>query len=339
MFDGISQPALDGWASGQSAHSVRGGADVMGAFVAGWADAGLHPETFWLGYATGSAAAWHPISPDPNELMSSFYRLFYGPSAASMGRVYQLMSEQAEFWDDSWETVPSTARTPLFGNSYGVFNPPRPESDQTLPPLPMPSGAYLELNRDWSLENAKRLEFASSFLAENDELLDLLRMNMERVEYNHYNLEVFLSVAQLYRQSLQMVLDLGRINGLLKSAAASAGKRDAAETVAALDEALDLAKSIRQQRNAALQDATDTWYKTWFPRVAEANGRRYLDKVDDVKDHHPVRTIDMSYLVYREMLYPLGEWAAQVQAARNSYAEAHHLPVRERTLDWKKTGN
>jgi hypothetical protein len=195
------------------------------------------------------------------------------------------------------------------------------------------------LNRDWSLENAKRLEFASSFLAENDELCDLLRMNMERVEYNHYNLEVFLSVAQLYRQSLQMILDLGRINELLKSAAAAAGKRDAAEAVAALDEALDLAKSIRQQRNAALQDATDTWYKTWFPRVAEANGRRYLDKVDDVKDHHPVRTIDMSYLIYRELLYPLGEWAAQVQAARNAYAEAHHLPVRERTLDWKKTGN
>ena len=87
----------------------------------------------------------------------------------------------------------------------------------------------------------------------------------------------------------------------------------------------------------ALQDATATWYKSWFPRVAEAKGRRYLDKVDDVKDHLPVRTVDMSYLVDRELLYPLDDWAAQVQSVRNGYAAAHHLPARD--LDWKKTGD
>jgi hypothetical protein len=65
-------------------------------------------------------------------------------------------------------------------------------------------------------------------------------------------------------------------------------------------------------RNTVLQDATTTWHKSWFPRVAEANGRRYLDQADDVKDHEPVRTIDMSCLVYRELLLPLGEWARQV---------------------------
>ena len=136
-----------------------------------------------------------------------------------------------------------------------------------------------------------------------------------------------------------MVLDLGRINDLLKSAAASAGKPNAAEAVTSLDEALNLAEAIRDQRNAVLQDATATWYKTWFPRVAEANGRRYLNRVDDVKDHRPVRTVDMSYLVYRELLLPLGEWADQVQAVRNSYAQANHLPVREGKLQWKKLEN
>ena len=73
--------------------------------------------------------------------------------------------------------------------------------------------------------------------------------------------------------------------------------------------------------------------------MAEANGRRYLDKVDDVKDHLPVRTVDMSYLVYRELLYPLDDWAAQVLAVRNRYAADHHLPARENVLDWKKTGD
>ncbi len=189
------------------------------------------------------------------------------------------------------------------------------------------------------MENTKRLGLTAKFLAENDELLDLLHTNMERVEFNRYNLAVFLSIARLYRQNLQMILDLGRMNDLMKSAALAAGKPDASAAVGALDEALDLAESVRQGRNAALQDATATWYESWFPRVAEANGRRYLDKVDDVKDHRPVRTVDMSYLVYRELLYPLGEWAAQMEAARNRYARAHHLPVRERSLDWKKIEN
>src|SRR2546428_815482 len=316
MFESNSRPALEARAAAQGTRRAGSGADVMGVFVAGWADAGLHPETFWLGYATGPAAGWRPISPGPNELMNCFYRLFYGPSAMDMGRVYQLMSEQAQFWEDSWETVPFTARTPLFGNSDRVFDPPRPERDQTLSELPSISPAYLRPSHDWTLENTKRLELAAKFLPDNDELLDLLHTNLERVVFNRYNLEVFLSIAHLYRQNLQMILDLSRMNDLLKAAAAAAGKPDAPAAVGALDEALDLAESVRQRRNAALQDATATWYKSWFPRVAEGNGRRYLDKVDDVKDHYPVRTVDMSYLIYRALLFPLGECAAQVETLR-----------------------
>jgi hexosaminidase len=81
----------------------------------------------------------------------------------------------------------------------------------------------------------------------------------------------------------------------------------------------------------------ENWYKSWYPRVAEANGRRYLDEVDNVKDHLPVRTVDMSYLVYRELLYPLGQWADEVRAARNRYAQAHELPARNDRFDWKDT--
>jgi hypothetical protein len=317
--------------------SARGQADLMGAFVAGWADAGLHPETFWLGYATGPAAAWHPASPEPQELMNSFYTLFYGPGAVNMGRVYQLMSEQARFWEDSWETIPSSARTPLFGNSYQIFDPPRPEHDQTLPALPVPSGDYLTLGSDWSRENSERLQRAARFLEQNDELLDLLGTNLTRVEFNRYNLEVFLSIARLYRQNLEMLLELGGVADFLNSAQAAAGRGDAARAITALDNALDTVERIRQERNTVLQDATATWYKTWLPRVAEANGRRYLDQVDDVKDHVPVRTIDMSYLVYRELQLPMEDWADRVREARNRYAREHQLPSRNGKLEWRDT--
>ena len=69
--------------------------------------------------------------------------------------------------------------------------------------------------------------------------------------------------------------------------------------------------------------------------MAEANGRKFVDKVDDVKDHLPVRTVDMTYLIYRQLLYPLDDWADKVEAARNQYASAHNLPTQSRQWRWK----
>jgi hypothetical protein len=45
----------------------------------------------------------------------------------------------------------------------------------------------------------------------------------------------------------------------------------------------------------------------------------------------------MAYLIERELALPLGAWAAQVQDARNGYAAAHQLPLREDRLDWQDT--
>ena len=178
MFDMISH------------NSARHDADLMGALVAGWADVGLHPETMWLGYATGSASGWHPGAPDPQESMSSFYKLFYGPGATRVGRLYQLLSEQGQFWKESWETKPSAARTPLWGDWNIIYPIPRPAEDQTLPLLPVPSMPLLTVGYDWAPLNTRRLGMAGKFLAANDEALDLLRANMRQAEFQHYNLEI-----------------------------------------------------------------------------------------------------------------------------------------------------
>jgi hypothetical protein len=72
-----------------------------------------------------------------------------------------------------------------------------------------------------------------------------------------------------------------------------------------------------------------------MPRVRAANGRVYLDMPDDVKDHPPGRTVDMSYLVYRELLLPMEDWYERTQASRNSYAASHHLNEQRTPLRWK----
>jgi hypothetical protein len=320
-----------------SFNPARQEADLMGAFVAGWADVGLHPETMWLGYATGSAAGWHSAMPDPRESMNSFYKLFYGPSETNMGRQYQLMSEQGQFWKESWEVQASSARSPYWGDYNIIYHTRRPASDQTLALLPVPQLPLLTLGYDWDPQNALAVKMAGRFLERNDELLDLIHSNELHVELQKYNLRVYLSIAQLFRQNLQMLLAMQQISRQLKLAEVHAGRVESAQAVAALDQALNLAASIRIQRNEALRNATNTWYEQWFPRVSEANGRRFLDQVDDVKDHLPVRTVDMTYLIYRELLYPFDDWANQTVAARNRYAEVHHLPIRSFSLQWKNT--
>ncbi|MGH9470322.1 MAG: hypothetical protein ACRD1N_08270, partial [Terriglobia bacterium] len=180
-----------------------------------------------------------------------------------------------------------------------------------------------------------RLELASTFFTQNDEVMDLLHRNLLSVQFNRYNLEVYLSIAWLCRQNLDMLMELRQIDSLLNSAQKAAAVADAASALADVDQALDLAQQIRTQRNTAYSNAVRTWYKSWYPRVEEANGRRYLFAIDDVKDHMPGRTVDMSYLIYRELLLPLGSWYQQVEASRNQYAKRYGLPLRTDMLNWK----
>jgi hexosaminidase len=320
-----------------SFNSARQDANLIGVFVAGWGDEGLHPETFWLGYATGPAWGWHPGSPSPAEARSSFYHLFYGQGAQDMGRLYQLMSTQAEFWNSSWDREPSSARKPIFGYSYGIFKPRHPAHDQTLPLPPVPQGKYLRLEYDWGKDNARRVQIAQDFMPANNELFDLLNKNLRSVQFNTYNLEVYLAIAGLYRQNLRMIGEMNQISKALEQAQAAAAGVQFNQAVEALDGALRTVERIRDQRNLALRNAIGAWYKSWLPRVAEANGRKYLDEVDDVKDHLPGRTVGMDYLIYRELILPLGKWYDDVQTVRNQYARAHDLPVRTKVFDWKDT--
>ncbi|HEY6978417.1 MAG TPA: glycoside hydrolase family 20 zincin-like fold domain-containing protein [Chitinophagaceae bacterium] len=310
-------------------------ADFMGVIIAGWADAGLHPETFWLGYAAGAAAGWRHKGVTAKDLKDAFYHSYYGLGTATIDSVYRLLSRQAQFYDESWDWKPSPWRSPVFGNSSEIYKTPKPASDQTLPMLPVPSEKDLSVKIDWSKMNYQRLRSAKTFFKENDELIRLLHENIRSAAYQRYNLEVMLSVALLCRQNLNMLLHLEHMDTLLKLASKIALK-DAAVAVALLDDALDEAGIIRAERNKTLQALTTVWYKEWYPREAEANGRRYLDIVDDVKDHRPARTVDMTYLIYRDLHYPLGKWAEDVQHARNRFAEKKGLPLRKKLLLWEQ---
>ena len=210
-------PRVDDILKKISLDSSRVNTTVIGEVNAGWTPSGVNAETFWLGYAASADAGWHPGAPDSSELASTFYSLFYGPRVVEMDRIYQLMSEQAQSWTDSWETGPSHSRKPVWGNSYEIYKVPKPADDQTihLPPTP---GSDLAYNSTWSAANARRVLLASQAQQKNAVLLGLLHENLLRSQLNRYNLEVFLMIADLCHQNLAMITDIHDMDIDLESA-------------------------------------------------------------------------------------------------------------------------
>ncbi|MBS1599481.1 MAG: family 20 glycosylhydrolase [Bacteroidetes bacterium] len=308
---------------------------LMGVIIAGWADAGLNPETFWLGYTTGAAMAWNIKNANPEDLARRFFISFYGDEKLNMKRIYELLSTQAEFSDSSWDWVTSDFRKPILGNSEGIFPKPEKVKDQSLPMLPVPSAKNFAIAFDWDSMNKKRLDLVAKYFRENDELTELLHAK-RTAEKQTYNWEVLQTIALLCRQNLQMITDLGKANSYLKSAAKEAGADHAAEAVQQIDRAISTIGNIKIARDSSFAFTQIVWYQEWQPLVKEANGRTFLHELDDIKDHRPGRTIDLSYLIYRQLNYPLGKWAEQTLKSRNEYARVHSIPVAENKLDWGK---
>lgn len=322
----------DAVAAIRNEHARRHG-DLQGAIVAGWADSGLHPETFWLGYIAIGAASWNPAT-DPAGASADFHRLFHGPEATAPARIYQLMSTQAQFWQDSWERMPSTSRSGIWGNSRTIFSERQPAHDQTLPLPALPADGPLAGDPRWAAAQARRLELARHYLDENDELQALLHQHLRAATRNRHTWEVFLSIAALCRQNLELILGVGRMHDLVTAAAKAAADGRPEHAIARLDQALAIAEAIRTARDAVLADTTVTWYQTWQPRVASANGRTFLHQVDDVKDHLPDRTVGMEYLVLRELLLPFGEWVGRIEGGRDELARKVGAVKREQRFRW-----
>ena len=309
-------------------------ADLGGVIVAGWADAGLHPQTFWLGYATGAAMGWNHRGATADEFAKRFYTTFYRTENTDIKKVYELTSRQAQFYEDSWEWKASDSRTPIFGNHEKVYDTQKPARDQGLLMLPVPDSHDLSIKFNWADSNYKRLQLTQSFLKESDELMLLLN-NLNAVGNNQYNIEVIKTVAALCRQNISMLLYLKKISELLQAASEVANKNPE-NSLDLIDQSLSLAALLKTERNNVLDSTVNVWYKDWLPLVKEANGRKYLHVVDDVKDHRPIRTADMSYLIYRELMYPMDKWAEETVKARNEFARRLSLKQRDFNLQWKE---
>lgn len=303
----------------QIAFSPARQADLLGTFTAAWDDSGLHGEVFWLGWVAGSAWAWHPETPDPEEFTAQFMKLFYGPDAYGMTEVYRLTDAATQFWATSWDRVPAER-----GPSYKKYT----HWDETLALPVLPSAVNLS-NHPFIRERYRKLLAQTDLQMEAAErLIALLHDNLGRVRQNRYNLEVLLAQARFTRHNLSLLRTLAQVEDILTEARIAHSRLQYADAAERLDAAQLLVSAIVRQREAVYQALVATWEKSRYPKGQSVGGRQFVQILDDTKDHWADRTPDLSYLVMRERKLGLEDWLERLKEVRKEYMRMHTANLR-----------
>ncbi|MGE5645401.1 MAG: beta-N-acetylhexosaminidase [Acidobacteriota bacterium] len=311
-------------------HGKHWKGNPIGAFGAAWSDAGLHNETFWLGWSALAQWAWNPEGAMPDEHVAQFMQVFYGPEAQGMVDIYAMMQRQARAWEHTWDRVISKVRGPGYGNSRGKGVGVE-RFDYTLTAPALPALPDLKVAPVIESKYGEFLREARERAAENERLALAIQTNMGRPVRNRYSLEVMLALTRLTGQHWRLLDGMARAEQALVRAQEAAGKDDAARAVAELVQARDIAANLGREREKNFADLTSTFEKSHYPNGREVGGRKFVLILDDVKDHFGGRTADLSYMVVPERSIGLDAWGEAVLKVADSYAKAHNLRLRRFT--------
>jgi len=309
---------------GSVANLQSRGADLIGTFAAAWGDAGLHNETFWLGWATVTQYGWTKSTPRLHQSNADFMDVFYGFDSPDMIEAYKLLEEGARYYEALWDRVPSKERVKGYGNSYGKgIGGDMIDLQIQMPHLP--SGKELSLEPTFRSQYEQKIKEASILLKKNDQLISQLMRNLTRVNYNRYNLEVFLALAYLERYTMESVINLAKIEDLM--VAASKNDREPEEAVNLMTDAYRLSGQIIQDQSEMWSDLQKTWYKSRLVKNQSRGGKDFLHEYDDVKDHFADRRKGLDYMLAPFERMAMEEWRLELKTIVNDFAQLHNLPV------------
>jgi len=302
------------------------GANLIGTFAAAWDDAGLHSETFWLGWATVTQYGWTKSTPGLQQNVADFMDLFYGFGSQDMTEVYSLLEEGARYYEALWDRVVSTERVKGYGSSFGKGIG-GDMTDLTLQMPPLPSAKDLDpgLEPTFRSRYEQKIDEASLLLEKNNLLLSRLMQNTTRVSHNAYNLEVLLALAFLERYTLETVLNLAKIEESLE--AASGVENNPTKAMDLLIKAYKLSGEIIGDQDRMWADFTASWYKSRLPKNQSRGGVEYYYVFDDVKDHFADRRKGLEYMLAPFERMGMEEWRRQLEDVIMEYAGIHNIPA------------
>jgi hexosaminidase len=302
-------------------------ANPLGVYGAAWDDSGLHNETFWLGWATVAQYGWTLAAPSVEQTAAEFMNIYYGPQVTDMVEVYRGLQAQARFFERSWERVVSNVRGPGYGNSYGKGSG-TTRYDYTLPPPALPALPNLYFTRVYAGEYGRLADEAHRMAVDNDVLTYRIQQNVLKATRNRYNLEVFLSLAELTGHHDRMILGMKGIEDILQSAREALEKNNSERAVGQLIAAYDQAQHMLEERRSAFQYLKSIWERSRFPKGQEVNGKKFTHVLDDTKDHWADRRLDLSYMIAPEESIELEKWIQSLASVIQGYAKKNHVPVR-----------
>ncbi len=300
----------------------------IGTFAASWDDAGLHNETFWLGWVTASSYGWHPGGASLPQTVSEFFELFYGPDCAGLIEAYQDLQAGARLFEETWDMVPSRERGKAYGSSRGKQPYARRDEILRMPYLPeMPDLEVETEDPIWRTRYAERVERARKQSLRNQQLRYNLQAHLSKVRHNRYNLEVLLALADLQRHHIEMMLAMAQVEDDLIQASRVAGK-DKAQAVGLLVKAHDTLDRIAKDLDTTFADLKATWEKSMFPKNRTVDGESYLHIMDDVKDHFADRRVDIDYMIAPEQRMDIPGYRDQLAQLIKEYTQANEMEAK-----------
>ncbi|MFB3828277.1 MAG: beta-N-acetylhexosaminidase [Bryobacteraceae bacterium] len=310
-------------AAASIAHGRHWQGNPIGAFGAAWDDSGLHNETFWLGWSAVAQYAWNPGAAPVPQHIAEFMRLYYGPRAQGMIDVYRMLQQQAQGWGRTWDRVTSRVRGPGYGNSYGKGRGTE-RRDMTLAAPALPAMPDLALKPVFGEKYAKFIAEARERIPENERCVLALHDNLGRVDRNHYNLEVYLALANFMGHHWRLLAGLADAEKRLETARQSEPRIAVGHMVAAHN----AVENLRKQGEEIFAGLTAVYEKSRFPKGRSVGGRKFVHILDDTKDHWADRTPDLGFMAAPERSIGLEKWAKDLSTVIHAYAALHKIPVK-----------
>ncbi|MGQ9663375.1 MAG: glycoside hydrolase family 20 zincin-like fold domain-containing protein [Kiritimatiellia bacterium] len=290
--------------------------NVLGTLVAAWDDSGLNNETFWLGWAVGSAAGWNPWGAGYGEAVSSFMLAFYGPNVHGMEEAYLLLHELTDFWISSWERIPSR-RGPSYMRRYH----PRRDLILALPHIPDP--VTLNNRPFWRQHYGELLKKADEYLVVCERLSGLLYANMLRASRNKHNLEVLLSLARLMEHQVLFLRTLARVEDELSEARKDWDVVRPGDALQHLHNAVQMVRRLERDREERYQQLVTVWERTRKPKGAPVGRKVFVHIQDDTKNHTADHAPDLSYLIEAYRNLNLEQWTQELEKVATAFQKKY----------------
>jgi len=297
--------------------------NLVGTFAAAWDDAGLHNETFWLGWATVAQYGWNINKPTIEQSTVDFMDVFYGYSSPDLVEIYQLLDEGSRFYSEMWDRIESKEVKRSYGNSNGKGIG-GIRYDRLLTTPKFPEIENIATSPEFRIKYAQKIEKAQQMAVDNDKLIELLLHNIAKVKLNSYNLEVLLSIAYLQRFTIHTILNMAAMEDKLIEASKAGDNHR--RVVSRWLEASQLAQKILKEYQITWPALTGVWEKSQFKRNRSVNGRDFLNVIPDVNDYGDVsRRTGLDYMVAPFERIGLKKWKADLDSLIDEYAKKHGI--------------